>query len=148
MFKLGTNNIDKIYLGDTKIAKAYLGDTLVYESAPAHDYSQDYLTLNALTSGTFTINKVYNGATSQRVTSISYSTNNGNTWTTTNWSTSAQTITINLGANDTLLLKGIANHYATNYSTYDSARVVSFKFTAVYTASYHGCHLFPVLKVI
>ena len=122
MLKLGTNNIDKIYLGDTKIAKAYLGDTLVYESAPAHDYSQDYLTFEALESGTFTLT-IPTSVTSTYMTSISYSTDNGSTWVTTQVDNTLQTITTpTISKNNKVLWKGIGKGTA---STYDKSSAFS-----------------------
>ena len=32
MFKFGSSNIGKVYIGDTEIAKAYLGESLVYDA--------------------------------------------------------------------------------------------------------------------
>lgn len=38
MLRLGTSNIESIYLGSTKIAKAYLGSNLVYDGDQEHPY--------------------------------------------------------------------------------------------------------------
>lgn len=119
MLKLGTNNIDKIYLGSTKIAKAYLGDTLVYQSTstPQHDYSQDYLTFEALESGSFTLVLAKDHQSQPlQVTSVSYSIDNGNTWVTTQKNTTTaitiNTPTVNIG--DKVLWKGVATTYTYN----------------------------------
>ena len=57
-----------------------------------HDYSEDYLTFVALESGTFTL--TIGSAVSQSIlSSISYSTDGGETWNTTN-NVNSQTVTI------------------------------------------------------
>ena len=126
MLKLGTNNIDKIYLGDTKIAKAYLGDTLVYDAPPAHDYSQDYLTFKAIESGTFTLT-IPAAIDSTYMTSVSYSIDNGETWTITNNSSSKITITTpTINAGNKVLWKGLGSFFAKStgmvntYSTFSA----------------------------
>lgn len=55
----------------------------------AHDYSQDYLTFEALESGTFTWTDTNNS------NSISYSTDNGSTWSTLTAGSSTPTIAAN-----------------------------------------------------
>jgi hypothetical protein len=61
----------------------------------AHDYSQDYLTLEALEAGTFTWTDTGNSR------SISYSTDDGSTWTTL----TAGSTTPTIAANSKVLLK-------------------------------------------
>lgn len=57
-----------------------------------HDYSQDYLTFIAKETGTFTLT-IGSAVTTSVLTSISYSTDDGETWTTTNNANDA-TVTI------------------------------------------------------
>lgn len=71
--KLGNNNVT-FKLGSTDVNAIYLGDTLIYSgSTPPtpHDYSQDYLTFRALEDGTFSFS----------TSGMSYSVDNGSTWT-------------------------------------------------------------------
>lgn len=66
---------------------------LVYKyqkPAPTHDYSQDYLTFEAISAGTFSFNRPY-----------SYSVDDGSTWT--SLAASASTPTVNAG--DKILFK-------------------------------------------
>lgn len=65
-------------------------DTAHYMEKP--DYSEEYLTFEALGEGTFTLT-VPAGVDSNYMTSVSYSTDDGETWTTTNVDNTAQTIT-------------------------------------------------------
>lgn len=58
----------------------------------SHDYSQDYLTFEALQSGTFTLTVPAN-IDSTKMTSVSYSIDNGANWATTMIDNTAQTIT-------------------------------------------------------
>ena len=68
-------------------------DEVVYqENDPGPDYSKEYLTFEALESGTFTLT-VPAGIDSTYMTSVSYSTDDGANWTTTTIDNTAQTIT-------------------------------------------------------
>ena len=90
---------------------------------PNPDYSEQYLTFEALESGTFTFTLPANvGST---VTSVSYSTDGGTTWTdTTTFSTSNSTTitTPTINANDKVLWKGVSTSYTvdTTGSTFSS----------------------------
>ena len=89
-FKVGSVDVDAIYLGNT----------LVYSAGtPSHDYSQDYLTFVATTdscSFSFSGNN------------INYSLDDGATWTTLQ--SGAQTPTLNQG--DKILWKGTLRPYS------------------------------------
>ena len=89
--KLGSSDVQiKMGSGDCTV---YLGKTLVYSggSEPTHDYSQDYLTFVAQESGTFTF-------TPQNSNVISFSTDNGTTWSDGN--------EVSVQSGDTVLWKG------------------------------------------
>ena len=89
------------YEGKTATATIY-----VDVEAPAHDYSQDYLTFEALESGTFTLT-IPSNITSTKMTSVSYSIDNGANWVTTMIDNTAQTITTpTINAGDKVLWKG------------------------------------------
>ena len=77
---------------------------------PDHDYSQDYLTLKALTGGTI-LWKAYGNLTK----TISYSINNGE-WVSITSSASGVPITVSAG--DSVRLKGTNYPYATSKSAY------------------------------
>ena len=83
-------------------------------------YKTQYLTFEALESGTFTLT-VPSSINSSYMTSVSYSTDNGETWTTTNVTGSTQTITtptINNGSK--VLWKGVGKSMAYSFTTYST----------------------------
>ena len=75
-------DVDAIKVGSQDVSAVYVGSEKVYPSS-AHDYSQDYLTFVAKTSGTFR----FSGNTSF------YSTNGGSTWTSLGSNVATPTIT-------------------------------------------------------
>ena len=78
--------------------------------SPLHDYSQDYLTTVALEEGTISFN-IWKNMGTDMITSISYSTDNGETWTTTNNTNSKSdnlAINVNVNEGDKVLWKGDA----------------------------------------
>ena len=75
-----------------------------YDAEP--DYSKMYFTTKALEDGTFTLT-IPSSVDSNYMTSISYSTDEGETWTTTTVDNTAQTITTpTINAGDVVLWKG------------------------------------------
>ncbi|MCR4849336.1 MAG: hypothetical protein K5920_10880 [Bacteroidales bacterium] len=70
-----------------------------------HDYSQDYLTFDVITSGTVLWKQVGSEART-----ISYSTDNGTTWTEITATTAGTAI--NVTADDHVLFKGTSQSYA------------------------------------
>lgn len=81
-----------------------------------HDYSKDYLTFEALEDGTISFN-IWKSMGTDMVTSISYSTNNGQTWTTTNNTDNKSehlVINVNVNQGDKILWKGIATQTGYN----------------------------------
>lgn len=48
--------ITKAYIGDSQVDKIYLGTEQVYYESPEIDYSLEYFTIEALSSGTLTLN--------------------------------------------------------------------------------------------
>ena len=107
MLKLGTNNIDKIYLGDTKIAKAYLGDTLVYKGGNNVDYTKEYLTIKGLGSGNITIT-IPTYVTGTYITNISWSKDK-EVWNNIIVDNTEQIITIPISLNEKIYIKGVGN---------------------------------------
>lgn len=89
------STVTNYMLGSTQVRNIYYGSTLIW---PLHDYSQDYLTFEAIDTGKFT----WSGQTEN---TIYYSTDNGSTWTTLygTWNSPGETATINAG--DKILLK-------------------------------------------
>ena len=77
---------------------------------PLHDYSKDYLTFVALEDGTISFN-ILDSMGTDMITSISYSTDNGETWTTTaNQNNKQENLSIDVDVNegDKVMWKGIA----------------------------------------
>ncbi len=75
-----------------------------------YDYSKDYLTTVALGDGTISFN-IWKSMGTEYITSISYSTNGGDTWTTVNNTNNKQSnlqITVNVSEGDKVLWKGDA----------------------------------------
>lgn len=82
------------------------------------DYDTKYLTFEAQEAGTFSFN-LPAAITSSHVTSVSYSIDDGETWTTTNNTDSAITITTpTINSGHKVLWKGIAVRYGTSTSDY------------------------------
>lgn len=85
-------------------------------SPESRDYSKDYLTFEALEDGTFTLNIPAN-VDSTYMTSVSYSIDNGETWTTTTVDNTAQTITTpTITSGSKVLWKGVGNALSAQYS--------------------------------
>lgn len=94
-------------LGYPNVSWITSGDTLHYvEEKPIHDYSLDYLTFTATESGTFTF-------TPQDSNVISYSTDNGTTWTEGN--------SVSVSANDKVLWKGTMTQLTNGVGTFVSS---------------------------
>lgn len=90
---------------------------------PIHDYSQDYLTFVALEDGTISFN-IHKLMGIEYITSISYSTDNGETWTTTaNQNNKSEHLVIDVDVNtgDKILWKGTATQtgYFDDYDYFD-----------------------------
>ena len=90
------STVTNYMLGSTQVRNIYYGSNLIWPLT--HDYSQDYLTFEAIDTGKFT----WRGET---VSTIYYSTDNGSTWNTLygTWNSPGETVTINAG--NKILLK-------------------------------------------
>ena len=88
--KIGNTDITAFKVGSSNVDKIYLGSTLLYPSTPPHDYSQDYLTFVATSRM-----RIKNG------NAFSYSINGGSTWLTLN----ANTYTISVTEGTKVLVK-------------------------------------------
>ena len=98
------------------------GDVHYNPYVPQHDYSQDYLTTVALENGTISFN-IWRSMGTDMITSISYSTNDGESWTTTNNLNDKEehlTISVNVSEGDKVLWKGDAQQlgYYDDYEYY------------------------------
>ena len=106
---------------------------------PIHDYSEDYLTFVALEDGTFTFS-MDQKLTTTAVPSISYSTDNGETWTTVqnidNEAVTVTTPTITTG--NKVLWKSNAVQYYTNPDPYPSPNIGQGSFSSTSTYNVEG----------
>lgn len=81
--KLSTFDVTSIKIGTSNVDAVYIGTNKVYPST--HDYSKDYFTFTAIDSGTFT----FVGD------DLSYSLDNGSTWSTLTNGNSTPTVSAN-----------------------------------------------------
>lgn len=105
----------KIMLGTTEATAMYIGSTKIWPvGAPQpHDYSLDYFTVESLEdNNTISFNK--SGSPSN--ISISYSIDNGSTWTDLTLSSSTPLSTVNTGGK--ILIKGVNNRISTAWNNY------------------------------
>lgn len=118
--KLGTNNIT-LKLGSINVDAAYLGTELVYSaSSPSHDYFR--IIARGDGSINFTIPRYVK---TSDIAYISYSTDNGQTWTKTDNVNSTQiNISVNVLSGDTVMWKGsgirLSNDSANNHFSFFS----------------------------
>ena len=109
MITFSDNIARKPYLGSTEIKEVWLGNVLIYPEGTV-DYSKQYLTFEVVEGGTIEFE-----ATDESVSkTISYSLDNGKTWTDLTSSTSYQSMGGTLSAGDKVLVKGINDTYASN----------------------------------
>ena len=106
----------KIMLGTTEAVAMYIVSTKIWPTGSApqpHDYSKDYFTIESLANNnTIKIEK----RNSPSDISLSYSTDNGITWTSLTISSNQNLTTINSG--DKLLIKGTNEKLATAWDSY------------------------------
>ena len=80
-------------------------------------YTNEYLTFEALENGTFTL-RIPANVNSTYITSVSYSTDDGETWTTTNVDSTAQTITTpTITQGNKVLWKGVGKQISKSASS-------------------------------
>lgn len=118
--KLGNSDVT-FKVGSTDVDKIYLGSTLLYPSTP-HDYSQDYLTFENVDNVDVTI---YFRASSNTIRKTVYiSTDGGSTWydRTTNTGTSGVTLAT-LSSGEKMLVKGSNTAYgnSANYNFFKAS---------------------------
>ena len=130
----------------------------VYQEGASTDYSTQYLTLNVINGGTINWKTVGNVPRT-----ISYSLDNGNTWTEITSTSTGTPITVETG--DKVLIKGTNASYATtkeNYSAFEdgtaSYNVEGNIMSLIYgdnfigntamTGSYNFCSLFKLSNVV
>ena len=131
-------------------------------------YKSAYLTFEALEGGTFTLTIPVN-VNSTYMTSVSYSTDNGETWTTTTVDNTEQTITTpTINAGDKVLWKGVgkqitrdtSNNYFSYFSSTGNFNVSGNIMSLLYgdefvnqvvfpsNSTYNFCYLFNNNKLI
>ena len=111
-FDLST--ISSVYVGSTQYSSIYYGSTLIWPTGPQpHDYSLDYFTIESLQdSNTIKIAK----AKSPANLSLSYSIDDGSTWTDLTISAGRDFTTINTG--DKIIFKGVNNSFSNAWDSY------------------------------
>ena len=94
------------------------------------NYSEQYLTFEALEDGTFTLN-IPSDVDSTCMTSVSYSTDNGETWTTTTVDNTAQTITTpTITQGNKVLWKGVGKQMSKDNTSASSNFSATCNFNA------------------
>jgi len=119
MIGFDLNDVSNINIGNITIGSVYVGNTKIWEDGPApHDYEQDYFTTVAKGNGNIGFS-ITSDVPTTNLTSISYSTDNGSTWTTTNnVDSQAVTITVAVNNGDKVLWKGVGNKMYTDKQNY------------------------------
>lgn len=108
----------KIMLGTIEAVAMYIGSTLIWQKSGGgqqeHDYSLDYFTIESLEdSNTIMMQR----AGTPNNPTLSYSLDNGETWTTTTISGTVTFATINTG--DKIIFKGNNNKFASAWNAYN-----------------------------
>lgn len=108
------SNTNKIIIGNIEASALYIGSTKMWSiGGGQHDYSLDYFTIESLEdSNTIKIAK----AKSPANLSLSYSTDDGSTWTDLTITGGQDFTTINTG--DKIIFKGINNCFASAWDSY------------------------------
>lgn len=113
--KIGGFSFDALKIGGSDVDAAYLGDTLVYSGGTTHDYSLDYFTIVSLSNNNAI--SFQNSAYTTTVT-ISYSTDNGSTWTDATASQNTTVSLATLNTNDRMLVKGTNDTLGAAYNKF------------------------------
>ena len=138
------NNISDCYIGSNQVSAVYLGSTKIYPSTPPHDYSQDYLTIEA-------ISNTYISFITSKILSIDrtvdVSRDNGQTWTSIrflqgSWDGGSPTeITLHQG--DKMLIKGNNTSYAVlDEDAYHPGNIEACYFDIYVPDSSGGCKVY------
>lgn len=106
------NEIQGVTYNGLEVSELWVDGSLVWPQSPTPPtpvpYDEQYLTFDILSSGTI----VWQAESAENTKTISYSKNNGSTWTNITSSTSGETINVNAG--DKVLFKGENPYYAGN----------------------------------
>lgn len=122
---LNMSDVSDYKFGSQQVSYVYYGSTLIWPKTPpgpTHDYSLDYFTIEAIEAGNLFF---YSSSERNFTCTISYSTDNGQTWSQATSTTNNDglidrgTLVCSLNAGDKVLLKGNNERY-TKYisSTY------------------------------
>ena len=105
-----------IMLGSTQVQAMYIGSTLTWQNSGGqipHDYSQDYFTIESLADSNLI--KIGKNKSPGNI-NLSYSTDDGETWTDLTLSAGRDFATINTG--DKIIFKGVNTKLATAWDAY------------------------------
>ena len=108
--------ITNAYVGDTQVEKIYLGTDVVWGgSEPEPIYSAMPLTFNIISAGTI----LWRAQNTAYTTTIEYSLDSGETWTSTTSNTGDSAPSISVNAGDVVQFRGDNATYATGTSKYN-----------------------------
>lgn len=138
------NNISDCYVGSNQASSIYLGSTKIWPTTPPHDYSHDYLTIEAIS------NTYISFITSEILTvdrTVDVSLDNGQTWTSIrflqgSWDGGSPTqITLHQG--DKMLIKGNNTSYAVlDEDAYHPGNIEACYFDIYVPDSSGGCKIY------
>lgn len=116
---------NKVMLGTTEAVAMYIGSTLIWQTGGGeipHDYSQDYFTIESLENSNLI--KIGKNKSPNNI-NLSYSTDDGETWTDLTLSAGRDFATINTG--DKIMFKGtntkLANAWDAYYRFYSTKNI-------------------------
>ena len=116
--KKGSGGIAGLCVGDTEVSKAYLGSTLVYEKGGNRDYSLEYFTVEALSSGVVSLR----GANFYQPTELWYRLNGGE-WEQSVVEANGAVAEVNVVAGDIVEFKGAPVVASLNTVSYPSGMI-------------------------
>lgn len=108
--KKGSGGIAGLCIGSTEVSKVYLGSTLVYEKGGSRDYSLEYFTVEALSSGNVVLGSTTSAALYYRV--------NGGSWDAATYDYNGATATVAVTAGDKVEFKGERDEITSQYPSY------------------------------
>ena len=114
---IGDLTIANLYLGDIQALSACLGTQVIWsQSGSGPDYSSMPLTFEILSAGTI----IWKASNTAYTTTIEYSTDNGENWSSITANTGDSAPAINVNAGDKVMFRGNNESYCNSNSYYNS----------------------------